>query len=68
MKRRHVNEFQKTGLANSGRVAGTGISEDRYGDEDGLNHHGKRNSSFKHIPKGEDGEVVVYKGGQEEDK
>ena len=29
-KRRHVNEFLKSGFANSGRVAGMGISHDNY--------------------------------------
>jgi hypothetical protein len=33
MKRRHINEFMKTRLANSGRAAGTGILEDRYDEE-----------------------------------
>jgi len=31
--RRHVNEFLKSGLANSGRAAGSGIVEDSYDDE-----------------------------------
>lgn len=31
----HVNEFLKTGFANSGRVAGIGTPYDRYGEESG---------------------------------
>ena len=68
MKKRHINEFQKTVFANCGRAAGIGIFEDSYGDEDGLKTHHKKYSPFEHIQKGEDGEVVVYKGSQEVSK
>ena len=30
--KKHVNEYMRTGL-NSGRIAGTGIEEESYGDE-----------------------------------
>ena len=33
VRKRHINEFLKTGLANSGRSAGTGMLSDNYGDE-----------------------------------
>lgn len=33
--RQHINERLHTGLANSGRAAGMGISYDRYDDESG---------------------------------
>ena len=33
--KRHVNELLKSRLANSGRVAGAGISYDRYDEESG---------------------------------
>ena len=33
VRKQHINEFLKTGLANSGRAAGDGISSDNYGDE-----------------------------------
>ena len=33
--RNHINECLHTGLANSGRAAGMGISYDRYDDESG---------------------------------
>ncbi len=33
MKRRHINEFMKTRLANSGRAAGMGILYDDYSEE-----------------------------------
>ncbi len=32
-RKRHINEFGRTSFANSGRVAGMGISEDRYNEE-----------------------------------
>ncbi len=31
-KKRHANEFMRTSLANSGRIAGMGILHDYYGD------------------------------------
>ena len=34
--RKHCNEYMKSGLANSGRIAGSGISYDRYDDESGC--------------------------------
>lgn len=37
--RRHINEFTKTSLANSGRAAGMGMLYDRYGDESILDDH-----------------------------
>jgi len=37
--RRHCNEFRKTGLANSGRIAGMGILYDKYDDESILENH-----------------------------
>ena len=36
MNRKHVNEQLHTNLANTGRVAGMGISYDRYDDESGC--------------------------------
>ena len=41
MKRRHINEFMKTRLANSGRAAGMGILYDDYSEE---SYGGYRNS------------------------
>lgn len=31
----HINQYMRTSFANSGRVAGAGISYDRYDDESG---------------------------------
>jgi hypothetical protein len=42
MKRRHINEFMKTQLANSGRAAGMGILYDDYSEE---SYGGYRNIS-----------------------
>lgn len=39
-RERHISEYLKTGLANSGRVAGTGIMCDRYDEESGLPYYG----------------------------
>jgi ribosomal protein L34 len=61
MRKRHINEFYKTTLANSGRAAGAGIAEDNYSEDSGLARKEKRTSGFEHICKGEDGEVVVVK-------
>jgi hypothetical protein len=64
MRKRHIAEFQKSELANSGRAAGMGINEDRYGDEDGLGHAYNKRSPFEHNRKGrnsENGEVVIVK-------
>lgn len=33
MSKRHINEFMRTSFSNSGRVAGAGISYDRYDEE-----------------------------------
>lgn len=32
--KRHIGEFAKTSFVNSGRAAGIGTPEDKYGDED----------------------------------
>lgn len=59
--RRHINEMRKTRLANTGRIAGDGIIEDRYDDDEwqyGGYHH---QSKFNHKPGGHDGEVIVMK-------
>ena len=37
--RKHVNEYMKTGLANSGRIAGSGILYDKYNDDSTLDDH-----------------------------
>lgn len=65
MHKRHINEFIKTGYANSGRVAGMGINEDNYGDESmsDLYNRGHSVSPFEHNPKGENGEVIISKKG-----
>lgn len=34
--KRHINEFLKTGFANSGRAAGAGIIYDKYDEESGY--------------------------------
>ena len=33
VRKRHINEFLKTGFANSGRAAGAGVSSDNYSEE-----------------------------------
>ena len=38
-RKRHINEFLHTTLANSGRAAGAGISYDRYDEESGYHPH-----------------------------
>lgn len=42
-RKRHINEFLHTSLANSGRAAGMGILYDRYDEESGLPVYGKGN-------------------------
>ena len=46
--KRHTNEFMRTGFANCGRIAGSGIIEDNYGDEahPGREHHGRSSLCF----------------------
>lgn len=39
-RKRHISEQLKSGLANSGRVAGMGMLYDRYDEESGLDVHG----------------------------
>lgn len=63
MRKRHISEFLKTTLANSGRAAGAGILEDDYGDESMANHSYEKQPKFEHKQRGEDGEVVVVRGG-----
>lgn len=41
MGKKHVNEFLKSSFANSGRVAGAGISYDLYDDESTPEVHDK---------------------------
>ena len=60
MAKKHVNEFSKTTFANLGRVAGTGIVEDRY-DEEYLNHNYRPQPKFEHSEKYQHGEVIVMK-------
>jgi hypothetical protein len=59
MKKRHINEFQKTELANNGRAAGAGIMEDNYGDEYRPDYSFHKQPKFDHKRRGTDGEVVV---------
>ena len=40
-RKRHINEFTKTGFANSGRAAGMGILHDRYDEESGGWKYGR---------------------------
>ena len=42
MHKRHIGEFAKSGLANSGRAAGMGMLHDDYSDESGLERHVER--------------------------
>jgi hypothetical protein len=42
-RKRHINEFPHTSLANSGRAAGMGILYDRYDEESGLPIYGRGN-------------------------
>lgn len=65
MYRRYANEFQHTNLANSGRVAGIGISEDNYSHDASIKSYNHK-SNFEHTDHGENGEVIVYK--REENK
>ena len=63
MKRRHVNEFNKTSFTNSGRIAGAGVSEDRYDDEYiEMKHH--HQPKFEHIQQPEHGEVIIRKASE----
>lgn len=61
MHKRHINEFRKTELANTGRAAGMGIVEDNYSDESlsDLYNRGSRVSPFEHKEKRIDGEVII---------
>ena len=65
MARRHINEKLKTNFYPQGnRIAGTGITEDRYDEESfpDANPFDRRSNSFWHKPvKIEAGEVKVYK-------
>ncbi len=63
MAKKHVNEFSKTAFANLGRVAGTGIVEDRYDDEY-LNHNYHPQPKFEHSEKCQHGEVIVMKASE----
>ena len=54
-KKRHVNSFLRSGLANGGRVAGMGITYDDYGER-----------SFPDFPKGEGVHVRFPKRDEEE--
>lgn len=62
MARRHINEFRKTTLANTGRAAGMGIVEDNYDNDELTKWREKSYSPFDHRKTYEQGEVVVYKG------
>ena len=70
MRKMHVNEFRRTEFADSGRIAGTGITEDRYDDEASprakpLNY--QKPSAFDHSQrKPQHGEVITYKAPREE--
>lgn len=66
MNRRHISEFYKTALANSGRAAGSGMAEDRYDDESGPGGLTRHQPAFIHREKHEDGEVVIIKTGRKE--
>lgn len=66
MKRRHINEFYKTSLANKGRAVGIGISYDNYDEESGLAQvHHNVHLIFPNRTEEEkaslNGEVIVYK-------
>lgn len=68
-RRGHINERLHTGLANSGRAAGMGITYDRYDDESGNpwsnNHVIRVRMPYDSLSKEErnalNGEVVIYK-------
>lgn len=64
--RRHVNESLKTNFANSGRIAGDGISHDRYDDESGCPNYERKHKSFtpcygRHDHSDLNGPVITYK-------
>ena len=61
MARRHINEFRKTTLANTGRAAGMGIVEDNYDNDELTKWREKSYSPFDHRKTHEHGEVIVYK-------
>ncbi len=67
--KRHINEFLKTGLANSGRAAGAGVLYDRYDEESGYRPHPRARGQIR-LPsdyltqeqlEALNGEVIVYK-------
>lgn len=68
-RKRHINEYLKTTFANSGRVAGAGISYDRYDDESG-NPCFIRKDKYPRLPSDSltrkewealNGDVITYK-------
>ncbi len=68
-RKRHVNEFMKTGFTDSGRVAGMGILEDDYSEESFPDErkHWRRGVAFWYHPmKFEEAPVKVYKMTKEE--
>ena len=69
--KRHINEFIKTGFANSGRVAGDGVLYDNYADESCRPHSNLTGSVHVNMPSDYltaeeknalNGEVRVYRG------
>ena len=61
--RRHIGEFLKTGLANTGRAAGSGIAEDKYSEESGPGNVYRRRTPVliaeRELPR-EESPVVRY--------
>ena len=64
MARRHVNEFLKTTMGNTGRIAGMGIVEDRYDDNGDYYNQYSGEPKFYQPKGGEDGEVIVMKASE----
>ena len=59
----NANYLQKTSFANSGRIAGTGINEDYYGDNSEIsNVRYRKEPKFTHEIQRKNGEVIIIKG------
>ena len=63
VKSKNANERIKTTFANSGRMAGSGISEDDYSDRY-VSPNYRPQPKFNHREKIEHGEVIVMKASE----
>ena len=67
MRKRHANEFIRTGFANSGRIAGMGIAHDDYSEDSGCPTYGPGSMLVRlpYVPH-EESPIISYKLTEEE--